>query len=103
MSLNPLFQPFHLKSLKLKNRFVMAPMTRTQSPHGIPTPEVAGYYQRRGQGNVWLIISEGTVVNRPSSSNNESIPHFYGADALAGWKKVIDGVHEAGGVMAPQI
>jgi 2,4-dienoyl-CoA reductase-like NADH-dependent reductase (Old Yellow Enzyme family) len=103
MSHHSLFNPFHLKSLKLKNRFVMAPMTRTQSPNGIPTPAVAAYYQRRAQGNVGLIISEGTVVNRPASSNNSSIPNFYGTEALAGWKKVIDGVHEAGGVMAPQI
>jgi 2,4-dienoyl-CoA reductase-like NADH-dependent reductase (Old Yellow Enzyme family) len=103
MDAQALFKPFLLKSLKLKNRFVMAPMTRTFSPHGIPTLEVAAYYQRRALGNVGLILSEGTVVNRPSSSNNPNIPHFYGQEALAGWKNVIDQVHQAGGVMGPQL
>lgn len=81
----------------------MAPMTRSFSPHGVPTSEVAAYYRRRAEGEVGLILSEGTVVNRPASSNDPNIPHFYGADALAGWKRVIDQVHAAGGAMAPQI
>ena len=53
-----LFRSFSLKSLKLKNRIIMAPMTRSFSPNGIPTPEVAAYYGRRA-GEVGLIISEG--------------------------------------------
>ncbi|MCW3473496.1 NADH:flavin oxidoreductase [Limobrevibacterium gyesilva] len=102
MNVDALFRPFSLKSLNLKNRFVMAPMTRSFSPAGVPTPEVAAYYRRRA-GEVGLIISEGTVVDRPASSNDPDVPHFYGEQSLAGWKRVIDGVHEAGGVMAPQI
>ncbi len=103
MESNPLFQSFHVKSLRLKNRLVMAPMTRGFCPNGVPTPEVAGYYQRRARGHVGLIVSEGTVIDRPSSSNQRDIPHFYGEDSLEGWKKVVGGVHEAGGKMAPQI
>jgi 2,4-dienoyl-CoA reductase-like NADH-dependent reductase (Old Yellow Enzyme family) len=103
MITSPLFEPLQIKTLKLKNRFVMAPMTRSFSPNGIPTPEVAAYYQRRARGSVGLIISEGTVVNRPSSSNRLDIPHFYGKEALEGWQKVIADVHETGGLMAPQI
>jgi 2,4-dienoyl-CoA reductase-like NADH-dependent reductase (Old Yellow Enzyme family) len=103
MSINSLFQPFQLKSLNLKNRFVMAPMTRSFSPQGIPTDEVAAYYRRRAEGEVGLLLSEGTVINRPSSSNDPSVPHFYGTGALAGWQKVINGVHAAGGAMGPQI
>lgn len=99
----PLFQPFRLKTLSLKNRFVMAPMTRQFSPGGVPTPEVAAYYRRRAEGEVGLILSEGTVIDRPSSANNPDIPHFYGDKALAAWKHVIDGVHQAGGAMGPQI
>jgi 2,4-dienoyl-CoA reductase-like NADH-dependent reductase (Old Yellow Enzyme family) len=100
---HPLFQPFRLKSLTLKNRFVMAPMTRTFSPGGIPTPDVAAYYRRRAEGEVGLLLSEGTVIDRPSSSYNPGVPHFYGDEALAAWKRVIDGVHAAGGAMGPQI
>jgi 2,4-dienoyl-CoA reductase-like NADH-dependent reductase (Old Yellow Enzyme family) len=99
----PLFQPFRLKSLALKNRIVMAPMTRSFSPLGVPTPEVARYYTRRAEGDVGLIISEGTVVDRPASSNDPDIPHFHGVASLLGWKTVIDQVHTAGGVMAPQL
>jgi 2,4-dienoyl-CoA reductase-like NADH-dependent reductase (Old Yellow Enzyme family) len=98
-----LFQPFRLKSLKLNNRIVMAPMTRSFSPDGVPTLAVADYYVRRSQGEVGLIISEGTVVNRPAASNDRDIPHFYGEKALGGWKTVIDKVHAVGGVMAPQL
>ena len=98
-----LFQPFRLKSLELKNRIVMAPMTRSFSPEGVPTSNVADYYVRRAEGEVGLIVSEGTVVNRPASSYDPNFPHFYGEKALHGWKAVIDKVHAAGGVMAPQL
>lgn len=101
--LDTLFRPFKLKSLNLKNRIVMAPMTRGFSPNGIPGENVADYYRRRAEGDVGLILSEGTVIDRASSANDPNFPHFYGEAALAGWKKVIDEVHAAGGVMAPQI
>ncbi|NDP38655.1 MAG: NADH:flavin oxidoreductase [Rhodoferax sp.] len=103
MSLDSLFQPFQVKTLKLPNRVVMAPMTRSFSPGGVPTAKVADYYRRRAEAAVGLIISEGTVVNRPSASNDPAVPRFWGEDALAAWKQVIDGVHAAGGVMAPQL
>ena len=98
-----LFQPFRLKSLDLKNRIVMAPMTRSFSPDGVPGGNVAAYYRRRAEGEVGLILSEGTVVDRPASRNEANIPFFHGDAALAGWKQVIDGVHAAGGRMGPQL
>ena len=101
--LEPLFQPFQRKTLRLKNRVVMAPMTRSFSPGGVPGANVADDYVRRVTGEVGLIISEGTVVNRPAASNDPDIPVFHGEPALAGWKEVIDRVHAAGGVMAPQL
>ena len=103
LSVQPLFQPFLLKSLCLKNRVVMAPMTRSFSPGGVPGAHVAEYYARRATGEAGLIISEGTVVNRPASSNDPDVPWFYGPAALAGWQQVIAKVHAAGGVMAPQL
>jgi 2,4-dienoyl-CoA reductase-like NADH-dependent reductase (Old Yellow Enzyme family) len=98
-----LFRPFRIKTLDLKNRIVMAPMTRQFSPNGVPGQAVAEYYRRRAQGQVGLILSEGTVIDRPASRNEPNIPLFYGEAALAGWKRVIDAVHEAGGHMGPQI
>jgi len=103
MTASPLFQPFRLKSLDLKNRIVMAPMTRSFSPGGVPNSNVVDYYARRAEGEVGLILSEGTVVNRPASSNDPNIPHFYGKKPLRGWKSVIGKVQAAGGVMAPQL
>jgi 2,4-dienoyl-CoA reductase-like NADH-dependent reductase (Old Yellow Enzyme family) len=103
MNTDSLFRPFSLKSLNIKNRIVMAPMTRSFSPDGVPTPEVAAYYRKRAEGEVGLILSEGTVINRPSSSNDKDIPHFHGEQSLTGWQQVINDVHAAGGKMGPQI
>lgn len=98
-----LFQPFRLGSLELKNRIVMAPMTRSFSPGGVPGENVAAYYRRRAEGGVGLILSEGTVVDRPASRNDPGIPFFHGDAALAGWGRVIEAVHAAGGRMGPQL
>lgn len=103
MSTESLFKPFKYKNLELKNRIVMAPMTRAQSDNGVPTQQIADYYARRAASEVGLILSEGTVINRPGSKNMQNIPDFYGTEALNGWKNVIDAVHENGGKMGPQI
>ena len=102
MSVDALFQPFQVKSLKMPNRIVMAPMTRSFSPGGIPTDDVAAYYRRRAEGGVGLIVTEGTVVDRPAARNDANVPVFHG-EALPQWKKVVDEVHAAGGLIAPQI
>jgi 2,4-dienoyl-CoA reductase-like NADH-dependent reductase (Old Yellow Enzyme family) len=101
-STEALFQPFACKSLHLPNRIVMAPMTRLFSPDGIPTQAVADYYRRRAEGDVGLIVTEGTVIDRPAARNDPNIPLFYGA-ALEVWQAVVDQVHAAGGRIAPQI
>ncbi|ANQ25154.1 12-oxophytodienoate reductase [Vibrio natriegens] len=98
-----LFRPFQVRSLKLPNRLVMAPMTRSFAPDGIVTEANAEYYSKRAKGGVGLILSEGTVINRPSSRNDPNVPKFYGDEALAGWKGVVDAVHEDGGKMGPQL
>ena len=97
-----LFAPFTLKSLTLKNRIVMAPMTRGFAPGGVPGQPIVDYYRARALGEVGLILSEGTVIERPASRNEPGIPFFHGG-ALDGWRAVIEAVHEAGGKMGPQI
>src|SRR3990167_8120276 len=99
----PLFQPFAFKGLKLANRIVMAPMTRSFSPGGVPTDAVGEYYRKRAAAAVGLIVSEGTVVQRPAASNDPNVPRFWGDDALAGWQNVVNTVHSVGGLMAPQL
>jgi 2,4-dienoyl-CoA reductase-like NADH-dependent reductase (Old Yellow Enzyme family) len=98
-----LFKPFRLRGLSLKNRIVMAPMTRARSPGGFPNDENAAYYQRRAGAEVGLILSEGTLTRRRGASDDANIPLFWGEQALAGWKRVIDAVHAAGGKMGPQL
>jgi 2,4-dienoyl-CoA reductase-like NADH-dependent reductase (Old Yellow Enzyme family) len=103
MSINPLFRPLVCKSLKLANRVVMAPMTRGKSPDGRPGEDVAAYYRRRAEGGVGLIITEGTTVSRPGASSNPAYPNFHEPSSIAGWKRVVDEVHAAGGKIAPQL
>lgn len=100
---SPLFRPFKLRGMELKNRIAMAPMTRSHSPGGFPNDENVAYYARRAAADVGLLISEGTLTRRRGASGDADIPLFWGEQALAGWKKVIDAVHAAGGKMGPQI
>ena len=102
-NLDALFKPYRLNALNLPNRVVMAPMTRSMSLGGVPTAEVAGYYRRRAENGVGLIITEGTEVVRRAALNEPDMPHFHGEAALAGWKKVVDEVHSAGGRIVPQL
>jgi 2,4-dienoyl-CoA reductase-like NADH-dependent reductase (Old Yellow Enzyme family) len=100
---NPLFCPFRIGTLTLPNRIVMAPMTRSQSPGGVPDANVASYYRRRAEHGVGLIITEGTGVDHPASLGMANVPFFHGAEALAGWAAVVAAVHEAGGRIIPQL
>lgn len=101
-SVQPLFTPFSIGKLTLPNRIVMAPMTRTFSPNGMPGADVAQYYRRRAENGVGLIITEGTVINHPSSADHPNVPQFYGP-ALEGWSSVVEQVHAAGGRIFAQL
>lgn len=102
-NVDALFQPFVSEKLTLPNRIVMAPMTRSFSPGGVPGPDVAAYYARRAEGQVGLIVTEGTVIDRPGAANDPDVPHFHGEAALEGWARVVEAVHARGGKIAPQI
>lgn len=103
LDLGPLFRPFECKSLRLRNRVAMAPMTRRFSPGNVPGPEVAAYYRRRAEGGVGLIITEGTTVNHPAANGYPNVPAFHGEEALAGWRRVVEEVHAAGAAIIPQL
>jgi len=98
-----LFQPFSHGNLKLRNRIVMAPMTRNLSPHNIPGDKSVEYYRKRAAGGVGLIITEGTCVNHIAASGYPDVPYFHGAERLAGWKRVVEAVHAENGKIAPQL
>jgi len=101
--LDCLFLPFTLGGVELRNRIVMAPMTRRQSPGGVPSERVIDYYRRRAEGGVGLIISEGTYIDHPAANAQPSVPAFYGDKALHAWARVLDAVHGAGARMFPQL
>ena len=98
-----LFEPYKLKNINLRNRVVMAPMTRNQSPNGIPTGEVAKYYERRAKGEVGLIITEGIEVSHKASSAYPNVPRLDSQKARDGWKKVVSSIKEKDGSVIAQL
>src|SRR5260370_7288656 len=101
--LESLFKPTRIGGLELNNRIAMAPMTRAMSPGGVPGENVAHYYRRRAEGGVGLIITEGTFIPHPSAGHDENAPRIYGDDALNGWRRVVEQVHDAGGRIFAQL
>lgn len=104
----PLLAPLKIKSLTLPNRIVMSPMTRNFSPNGIPGDDVAAYYRRRAENGVGTIITEAVCVEHPGAVGDAGLgehgtPYLWTDAALDGWRKVVDGVHAAGGLIFPQL
>jgi len=102
-SADALFTPFTIGRLKLANRIVMAPMTRSFYPGGVPRPDVAAYDRRRAEGGVGLIVTEGTYMPYAAAGFDPRVPRLYGDEALAGWRSVVYAVHAAGGKIFPQL
>ncbi|MET7935302.1 NADH:flavin oxidoreductase [Streptomyces sp. NPDC005322] len=98
-----LSRPVSLNGLTVPNRIAMAPMTRQFSPGGIPGEDVASYYARRAAAGVGLIVTEGTYVGHESAGESDRVPRFHGEEQLAGWAKVAEAVHAAGGTIVPQL
>jgi N-ethylmaleimide reductase len=98
---SPLLRPLQVGTLQLPNRVIMSPLTRSRAEPGhVPGELIAEYYaQRAGAG---LIISECTMTAVDGSAFvNE--PGIYSVEQIAGWRKVTDAVHAAGGLIALQI
>lgn len=96
-----LFQPYQLGNLKLANRIVMAPLTRSRSgANDVPTPLMATYYAQRASAG--LIISEGTQIS-PQGKGYIQTPGIYNAEQIAGWQRITDAVHAAGGTIMAQL
>jgi N-ethylmaleimide reductase len=97
---SPLFEPCTVGAWQLPNRVVMAPMTRNRSPGGVPTASVATYYAQRASAG--LIISEGTAISQQGQGYAD-VPGLYTPAQLAGWRRVTDAVHAAGGRIVCQL
>ncbi len=96
-----LFGPTTLGSRKLRNRLVMAPMTRSRAlAGGVPTPLMAEYYAQRAEAG--LIVTEG-VSPSPNGLGYPRIPGLWSKEQVAGWKVVTDAVHARGGTIFAQL
>ncbi|MEM1108301.1 MAG: alkene reductase [Planctomycetota bacterium] len=98
----PLFSPYDFGPMRLKNRMVMAPMTRCRAtlPGEIPNPLNATYYAQRSTAG--LIISEATHVT-PGGLGFHAMPGIYTDAQRDGWRLVTDAVHEAGSFIFAQL
>lgn len=98
--MSTLFKSFDLQGLPLRNRIVMAPMTRSRAPSTVPDALTATYYgQRAGAG---LIITEGAQVSEQARGYLFT-PGMHTAAQVQGWKAVTAAVHERGGAIFAQL
>lgn len=95
-----LFETLNLGALRLKNRIVMAPLTRARSPGRVPTDLVARYYAQRAQAG--LILTEATSVSSLGVGYADT-PGIWSAEQIEGWSKVTEAVHARGGLIALQL
>jgi N-ethylmaleimide reductase len=96
-----LFSPFQMHDLLLKNRIVMAPLTRCRAGvNDCPTALTTLYYQQRASAG--LIISEATQIS-PQGKGYAHTPGIYSQDQIKAWKKVTNAVHKAGGLIFSQL
>jgi N-ethylmaleimide reductase len=90
-----LYDPIVLGGMKLGNRVFMAPLTRNRAtPSGVPGQWAATYYSQRASAG--LIVTEATQIS-PMGKGYINTPGIHSEDQIAGWKSVVDAVHQAGG------
>ncbi len=100
--LKTFFNPIKIGSLELKNKIVMAPLTRCRADENHnPTPMMAEYYAQRASAG--LIIAEATMVMEHNSSFSGREPGIYSQAQIDGWKKVTEAVHQKGGKIVLQL
>lgn len=96
-----LSDPVRLGALELRNRVVMAPLTRARSgAERIPNDLMVEYYTQRASAG--LILSEATSVT-PMGVGYADTPGIWSQEQVAGWKRVTDSVHRAGGLILLQL
>lgn len=101
-TVQPLLEEFQLGDLRLRNRVVMASLTRARANNAglVPTPLMARYYAQRAQAG--LILSEGTWVSA-KSIGFINVPGIFTQEQIEGWKLVTKAVHDKGGLIFLQL
>lgn len=96
-----MFTPVNLGSIQLKNRLVMAPLTRMRAVAGdVPNPLAKTYYEQRASAG--LIITEATQIS-PLGMGYPATPGIYSPEQTAAWKEIVDAVHAKGGTIVAQL
>lgn len=95
-----LFENYNKGGIRLKNRVVMAPMTRARNENGIPNDINATYYAQRAEAG--LIVTEGTAISS-TSMGFLNIPGLYKPEQIIGWSRVVDAVHKEGAAIFTQL
>ncbi|MEV6282398.1 NADH:flavin oxidoreductase [Kribbella sp. NPDC051770] len=104
MTAHPALSTSVLGPLRLPNRLVVAPMTRTSAtPAGVPTPEMAEYYAAFAAGGFGLVVTEGTYTDHLYSQAYLNQPGLVIADHIEGWREVTRQVHVSGGRIVAQL
>jgi len=99
-----LFNPLKLNSKTLKNRYVVAPMTRTSATaDGIPTDEMVTYYECFARGGFGMIVTEGTYTDDQFSRTNFYQPGLVNEAQLKGWQNVVNAVKKHGSIVICQL
>lgn len=101
MAHDALFQPYQLGKLSLKNRIVMAPLTRSRSnEEGVPPAYAAEYYSQRASAG--LIVAEATNISAQARGYAKT-PGIWSDAQVEAWKPITEAVHKAGGVFFLQL
>ena len=95
-----LFEEYKLGQTTLKNRVVMAPMTRSRAINNIPNDLMAEYYGQRSEPG--LIITEGTSPS-PNGLGYPRISGAFSKEQTEGWKKTAEAVHQHGAKIFMQL
>jgi 2,4-dienoyl-CoA reductase-like NADH-dependent reductase (Old Yellow Enzyme family) len=98
--MSKLFEEFSMGDTTLKNRIVMAPLTRSRAPDDVADERVALYYAQRATAG--LIVSEGTPISREGQGYLFN-PGIFTTEQIAGWRLTTHSVHAVGGKMFAQI
>jgi 2,4-dienoyl-CoA reductase-like NADH-dependent reductase (Old Yellow Enzyme family) len=90
-----LFSPLLVKNITLRNRFVMAPMTRCRAENGVPTETMVEYYRKRAAGGLGMILTEGTLIDHPLANAYGDAPYLR-KNAVSGWRAINQAIRGEG-------
>ena len=95
-----LFEPCSVGAWTLRNRVVMAPLTRNRAPGAVPTEAMARYYRQRASAG--LIVTEATAISHQGQGYAD-VPGLYAPEQVSAWRRVTEAVHAEGGHIVTQL